>query len=146
MAAAEEAYTWTQNFGEVYVKVRVPTDLTKAGVEFKVQPRHLRLTIAKEVVLDGELTKDVDPEESTWTLETEDGVRYVLVTMTKVNKTALKSNREWPCLWSKDVGSVAQQIVNETTGAVRAADRGCAVRDRAACAELHGNERVIIRP
>merc|ERR1711933_465439 len=62
----------------------------------------------------GELAKEEDPEESSWSFESEAGIRYMVASLVKVNRTALKSAKVWPCLWKRDVGNVAQRAVDES--------------------------------
>eukprot|EP00929_Paragymnodinium_shiwhaense_P015254 TRINITY_DN123314_c0_g1_i1.p1 TRINITY_DN123314_c0_g1~~TRINITY_DN123314_c0_g1_i1.p1 ORF type:complete len:160 (+),score=50.57 TRINITY_DN123314_c0_g1_i1:64-480(+) len=111
-AAAEDAaaYTWTQNFEEVVITVPVSDAVTPADVKFKVMNRgdvrySLELAIQGTEICSGELAKFVDPEECSWTLEKQGGRRVLVVTLQKVNRTAYKKAREWPCLWAKDVES-----------------------------------------
>merc|ERR1719458_388194 len=74
-------------------------------------------------VCNGSLVKEVDPEESTWCLESGGGKQRVLVvTLHKVNRAALKSAREWPCLLEADLKAVAQAIVDESVGKAEPVD------------------------
>mmetsp|Transcript_25135 Transcript_25135/g.34015 ORF Transcript_25135/g.34015 Transcript_25135/m.34015 type:complete len:146 (-) Transcript_25135:52-489(-) len=112
--APAAAYDWVQNDSEVLVKVPVPESLRRGDVQLKVRKTHLQLSVSGAEICSGELAKEVDPEETSWSFESEGGVRLLVVNLQKVNRSALKSGRQWPCLWSKDVSAVAQKLVDES--------------------------------
>uniref|UniRef100_A0A7S0ZMI4 CS domain-containing protein n=1 Tax=Noctiluca scintillans TaxID=2966 RepID=A0A7S0ZMI4_NOCSC len=92
------SFTWEQNPGEVILKIDVAADVTKTDVKFKIEPTNITLIVAGVEVCMGALAKEVDPDESSWNFETSNGTRHLVVTLHKVNRTAMKSNREWPSL------------------------------------------------
>merc|ERR1711953_767870 len=102
---------------EVILKLKVHASLKRSDVVLKVKADHLRLAISGEEIYNGELAKEVDPEESSWSFETDGTERVLLVSLAKVQRSALKSAWEWPCIWKSEVASVAQNIVNETVAA-----------------------------
>eukprot|EP00927_Polykrikos_kofoidii_P071700 TRINITY_DN67938_c0_g1_i1.p1 TRINITY_DN67938_c0_g1~~TRINITY_DN67938_c0_g1_i1.p1 ORF type:complete len:136 (-),score=32.81 TRINITY_DN67938_c0_g1_i1:56-415(-) len=103
-AAAEEneKYTWTQNPNEIVITLPVDAAVKSADVGFKVTPHTVSLSVLGVKQFEGDLKKEVNPDESTWNLESVDGRRCVVVILEKVNRTALKKNRHWPTLWAEE--------------------------------------------
>eukprot|EP00930_Biecheleria_cincta_P102814 TRINITY_DN94645_c0_g1_i1.p1 TRINITY_DN94645_c0_g1~~TRINITY_DN94645_c0_g1_i1.p1 ORF type:complete len:135 (-),score=23.46 TRINITY_DN94645_c0_g1_i1:250-603(-) len=102
--AQQETYTWSQSELDITMSVPVPDSLRRDEVHCKVLPRSVSLEIQGMIICSGELAREVDPDESSWTIETEAGQRLVLLSLTKVRpKSALKSARQWPCLWKSDL-------------------------------------------
>eukprot|EP00435_Cladocopium_sp_Y103_P063185 s737_g24.t1 len=63
----------------------------------------LSVSVRGEEVCDAQLVREVDPEESSWVLDNEGGRRLMIITLQKVRpNSALKSARQWPCLWKAD--------------------------------------------
>eukprot|EP00931_Biecheleriopsis_adriatica_P027381 TRINITY_DN16485_c0_g1_i1.p1 TRINITY_DN16485_c0_g1~~TRINITY_DN16485_c0_g1_i1.p1 ORF type:complete len:115 (-),score=32.55 TRINITY_DN16485_c0_g1_i1:23-367(-) len=101
-----EAYKWVQSDIDITLTVPVAESLKREEVCCKVLRYNLNLEIAGREICSGELAREVDPEESSWTLETEAGQRCLMLVLAKVRpKSALKSARQWPCLWKQDLES-----------------------------------------
>jgi len=120
-AAAQDAYTWEQNHDSVIIKVQIPESTTKSDVKIKVKAFSLHVVVAGNEVCSGELAKEVDPEEMSWIFETRNGIRYLIIDLPKVNRTAMKKARIWPCLWKDEISAVAQQVVDESLAGASAA-------------------------
>mmetsp|Transcript_45902 Transcript_45902/g.132412 ORF Transcript_45902/g.132412 Transcript_45902/m.132412 type:complete len:95 (-) Transcript_45902:58-342(-) len=91
-----------QNPEEVIVKLPIANSVVKGDVQLLVKPDRLRLAVAGKPICDRALAKEVDPEEVSWMFETDGGCRELVVTLPKVNRTALKKARDWPCLWADE--------------------------------------------
>jgi hypothetical protein len=66
----EAAYEWTQTPDDVTVTVRVPGGLRAKDIEVVFRPQHLRVAVKSNPaapIVDGDLTRTIDVEESTWT-------------------------------------------------------------------------------
>eukprot|EP00913_Durusdinium_trenchii_P006631 g6230.t1 len=104
MAMAE--IKWTQSEEDITLKVAVDASTKKEDVKFKVLRESLELSVAGTLICQGDLAREVDPEESSWILDNEAGARLLVVTLQKIRpKSALKSARQWPCLWKADVAT-----------------------------------------
>mmetsp|Transcript_111098 Transcript_111098/g.313428 ORF Transcript_111098/g.313428 Transcript_111098/m.313428 type:complete len:110 (-) Transcript_111098:324-653(-) len=103
----DERYTWSQSEADVTIKVPVPGSSRREDVQFKVLKGQLKLTVAGDEVCCGELAKEVDPEECSWVFERDGESCTVVVSLHKVNRTALKSARHWPSLWKEDDNGAA---------------------------------------
>eukprot|EP00928_Gymnodinium_smaydae_P004140 TRINITY_DN11439_c0_g1_i2.p2 TRINITY_DN11439_c0_g1~~TRINITY_DN11439_c0_g1_i2.p2 ORF type:complete len:129 (-),score=34.82 TRINITY_DN11439_c0_g1_i2:74-406(-) len=103
-AAAEEAaaeYSWSQNHEEVLISVPVAASLDRRDVSCKFRKTLFELVVAGRRICGGDLSKEVDPEECAWRFEpSAEGGRTLVVSLAKVNRSALKSARVWEKLWA----------------------------------------------
>mmetsp|Transcript_34610 Transcript_34610/g.73712 ORF Transcript_34610/g.73712 Transcript_34610/m.73712 type:complete len:125 (+) Transcript_34610:95-469(+) len=90
---------WMQNFEEVVLRTPVVSEVGRGDVSLKVKPQDLFLKVSGKEICSGQLFKEVDPEEASWAFDTKDGQRYLVVTLQKINRTAMKSARTWESLW-----------------------------------------------
>ncbi|CAL1160742.1 unnamed protein product [Cladocopium goreaui] len=102
-ADARHEIKWSQSEEDITLRVLVDTETKKEDVKFKVLRDTLSVSIRGEEICDAQLVREVDPEESSWVLDNEGGQRLMIITLQKVRpKSALKSARQWPCLWKAD--------------------------------------------
>ncbi|KAF8140309.1 nuclear movement protein nudC [Boletus edulis] len=85
--ASEQAalpYTWRQELGEVDIVVPVPKGTRARELAVTIQKKKLSVGIkGKDMVMDGELCKEIKVEDSTWTLEDQ---QSIVIHLEKVNK------------------------------------------------------------
>lgn len=76
---------WYQSTDEVFVKVPVNTDVKGKDVKLEVHPKRLSLKINNEEALHGSLVDagEVNVDDCYWSMEDQDGAKYVLVTLAK---------------------------------------------------------------
>ncbi|KAJ9479159.1 CS domain-containing protein [Pseudozyma hubeiensis] len=90
--AAEQAalpYTWKQQLDIVEISVPVPQGTKGRDLVVELKKRKIKVALkGKDAILEGELTKDIKEEDSTWTIE--DG-SMVEIQLEKMNK-----NEWWP--------------------------------------------------
>lgn len=82
-------FSW-EEFGrhahEIKIYLPIASDVTPRDVAFSYADGWLRLGLESHApVVEGELFGDVDAEEQDWMIDTHEGVRSVVVTLTKVN-------------------------------------------------------------
>lgn len=76
-------YKWRQELGELDVTLEVPKGTRGKDLEVKISKTTLKVGLkGKEPIMEGELCKEIKPDESTWTIE--DRCR-VLIHLEKVN-------------------------------------------------------------
>ncbi|KAI9592088.1 HSP20-like chaperone, partial [Syncephalis fuscata] len=77
-------YTWRQSLPEVTVIVPVPAGTRAKQLDIKIQKRRLTVGLKGETpIVDGELSKDIKVDDSTWTV---DDQKEIVVQLEKVNK------------------------------------------------------------
>ncbi|KAI9695227.1 MAG: hypothetical protein M1820_008799 [Bogoriella megaspora] len=88
--AAEQAalpYKWTQTIKDVDVTVPVPGNLKGRDLDVKLTRDKLKVGVKGQTpVIDGDLPKAIDSEESTWTLETTPSSKEISIHLEKANK------------------------------------------------------------
>lgn len=116
-----EHYSWTQTLSDVEITVPLPVAKPVKGKELTVsiEKKHLKAGIkGQPLIIDSELSKAVQPDECTWSLE--DG-KVLNISLLKVNKM------EW---WSKilpsdpDVNTKKVQPENSKLGDLDGETRG----------------------
>ncbi|KPA83059.1 putative Nuclear movement protein [Leptomonas pyrrhocoris] len=84
-------YSFGQTDREVTVTVLVPPGTRAKSLQVEIKAKHLRVEVPSEgVILDGELYKPVNVDESTWCMQ--DG-KELIVTLTKTN---MQYEEWWP--------------------------------------------------
>lgn len=75
----EESYEWTQTPDEVTLSVKVPQGLKAKDLDIVFKTTRLRVGVkgAAKPIVEGELTRSINVEESTWT-KSEDVVEVML--------------------------------------------------------------------
>lgn len=96
-----DKYAWSQNFGELTVEVPSKERLTKSNVALTMTRDRLKLTLADQVVLDGQFCRPINVSESMWSIE--DGAR-VLISIEKVEEYW------WDCVLKGDATIDTQEI------------------------------------
>lgn len=91
-----DKYSWTQTDAEVIVKVKVPAGTKSKAVSLDVSSKKLKLKVLGDTILDGELHRNVQPDDCTFTLEDHEDGRLVVVILEKMQKTS--SNGHWKCV------------------------------------------------
>ncbi|KAG6381128.1 nuclear movement protein nudC [Boletus reticuloceps] len=85
--ASEQAalpYTWRQELNEVDIVVPVPKGTRGKELAVTIQKKKLSVGIkGKDMIMDGELCKEIKVEDSTWTLEDQ---QSIVIHLEKVNK------------------------------------------------------------
>ncbi|KAF8476058.1 CS domain-containing protein [Kalaharituber pfeilii] len=85
--AAEQAalpYKWRQTIGDVDISVPVPKGTRAKDLVVEIKKLKLKVGLkGQEPIIDGELPKAIQPDESTWTLE---DLSSVEIHLEKVNK------------------------------------------------------------
>jgi len=89
-----ENYVWTQTLSELDVLIEVPR-LPSKSFFVEIKSNHLKMGVkGKKLVIDDDLEKEVDPEESLWSMSEEAGIAGKLMTISLVKKKKM----EW---WSR---------------------------------------------
>ncbi|KAI8057160.1 HSP20-like chaperone [Syncephalis plumigaleata] len=77
-------YAWKQSLPEVTVIVEVPKGTRAKQLDIRIQKRRLYVSFKGEApIIDGELSKDIKVEESTWTIDEQ---KEVVIQLEKINK------------------------------------------------------------
>ncbi|OJD36793.1 nuclear movement protein [Diplodia corticola] len=88
--AAEQAtlpYQWTQTIQDVDITTTIPATLRARDLDVVISKTKLKVAIkGQDPIIDGELSKPIHADESTWTLETVPGGKEIAVHLDKVNK------------------------------------------------------------
>ncbi|GAB1607627.1 nuclear migration protein nudC [Argonauta hians] len=85
-------YKWTQTLADIELRIPVKVSYPLKGkhVVCKIQKKHIAVGVqGQPLIIDGDLSKEIKLEESTWTIEDS---KNIVVSMDKINKM------EW---WSK---------------------------------------------
>jgi len=89
-----ERYVWTQTLSELDILIEVPK-LPSKSFFVEIKSSHLKMGVkGKKLVIDDDLEKEVDPDESLWSMSEEAGVAGKLMTISLVKKKKM----EW---WSR---------------------------------------------
>ncbi|CAJ1441133.1 unnamed protein product [Effrenium voratum] len=64
-----DKYSWHQTNWEIHCTVPVDAETTRFDIECSIKRRHLLLSVFEEVIFNGSLFDNIDPEESSWILE-----------------------------------------------------------------------------
>jgi len=89
-----ENYVWTQTLSEIDVLIEVPR-LPSKSFFVEIKSNHLKMGVkGKKLVIDDDFEKEVDPDESLWSMSEEAGVSGKLMTISLVKKKKM----EW---WSR---------------------------------------------
>jgi len=89
-----ERYVWTQTLSELDILIEVPK-LPSKSFFVEIKSSHLKMGVkGKKLVIDDDLEKEVDPDESLWSMSEEAGVTGKLMTISLVKKKKM----EW---WSR---------------------------------------------
>eukprot|EP00879_Flechtneria_rotunda_P011269 GHRR01011771.1.p1 GENE.GHRR01011771.1~~GHRR01011771.1.p1 ORF type:complete len:328 (+),score=115.83 GHRR01011771.1:407-1390(+) len=101
MQAEGVAVSWSQTTDEVRIKVPVAAGVRGKDVSFEVHPTRLKLDVAGQCLLQGQLTEEgnIRSDDSYWVLESEDDGKYVAITLTK----ATMGHESWPALLEEDL-------------------------------------------
>lgn len=85
-----ENYVWTQTLSEIDVLIEVPK-LPSKSFFVEIKSNHLKMGVkGKKLVIDDDLEKEVDPDESLWSMSDEAGVAGKLMTITLVKKKKME--------------------------------------------------------
>ncbi|KAK7097492.1 nudC domain-containing protein 2-like [Littorina saxatilis] len=76
---------WWQTLEEVYIEANTGSDISAKVVKCDIRPRHLKIVVYGEVLVDGDLCEAVQPDDSTWTIEDK---RVLRVCLSKALATA----------------------------------------------------------
>lgn len=113
---------WSQEvdkkYSNIICRLPLPPDVqTKRDLAVKITQTHLLVQFVHlkepETVVDADLARKVDVDESTWTIEEEDGKRFLVFLLAK------KTNGEnWPSLFAVEKESKQEEvkIVAQKTG------------------------------
>ncbi|KAL3789616.1 hypothetical protein HJC23_003165 [Cyclotella cryptica] len=89
----EEGYTWSQNDDEVEMRFPIAASAKVKDVKVDFRMKSIKVTVSGQVLLDATLGGDVDPEDSTFTIENgSGGTRELCVTLGK------KESYTWRCV------------------------------------------------
>lgn len=102
-----EQFSWSQTGEDVTVTVPLAAKTKRADIKVKVQPFQLSIVVGGLEICSGRLAKEVEPEESSWTLEGGGEKRCLAVCMAKKQQ---KSSVLWPCLWKKDIPLATEHV------------------------------------
>jgi hypothetical protein len=100
-----DAYTWTQTENEIVVAFDVPSAVTSKKVAVKIDTKTVRFAVSEpsaageteRVVLQGDLFRDVVPDECVWEMESvAGGKKRVSVTLHKLRPTM--AAHHWRCV------------------------------------------------
>jgi len=84
-----ETYVWTQSLSEVDILIEVPK-LPSKSFFVEIRSKHLKVGVKGEkLMIDADLEKEIDPEESVWSMSDEAGVEGKLMTITLVKKKGM---------------------------------------------------------
>jgi len=88
-----ENYVWTQSLSDIDILIEVPK-LPSKSFFVEIKSKHLKFGVKGEkLMIDDDLEKEIDPEESVWTMSDEAGVEGKLLTITLMKKKGM----EWWC-------------------------------------------------
>jgi hypothetical protein len=81
------SYQWSQTLTDVRIRIPIAATVRGKDVDYKLTATTLSVGLkGKPVVLKGDLFDGVVPGESLWTLETQDGVKYLEIALQKQKK------------------------------------------------------------
>lgn len=103
----EDTYTWTQTLSEIDLTVPVAKGTLVRDLHISIARTHLTVSVGNHVLIDGELFKEVRPEESTWSFE--DGA-IVHICIEKQNR-----QEWWECVIKGHTKIDTTKIVPETS-------------------------------
>jgi len=84
-----DTYVWTQSLSEVDILIEVPK-LPSKSFFVEIRSKHLKVGVKGEkLMIDADLEKEIDPEESVWSMSDEAGVEGKLMTITLVKKKGM---------------------------------------------------------
>ena len=83
---------WFQTVDEVFVYINVKPGTPSREIKCDIRPRHLKVQVSGEVLIDGDLTATVRADESIWTLEDKKTINLCLL------KSLCGANRCWKSL------------------------------------------------
>ncbi|EKG15408.1 hypothetical protein MPH_07380 [Macrophomina phaseolina MS6] len=88
--AAEQAalpYKWTQTIQDVDITASIPANIKARDLNVVLSKTKLKVQIkGQDPIIDGDLSKPIHADESTWTLETVPGGKEIAIHLDKVNK------------------------------------------------------------
>jgi len=88
-----ENYVWTQSLSEIDILIEVP-NLPSKSFFVEIKSKHLKFGVKGEkLLIDDDLEKEIDPEESVWTISDEPGLEGKRATITLVKKKGM----DWWC-------------------------------------------------
>ncbi|KAI4217789.1 MAG: hypothetical protein L6R40_008822, partial [Gallowayella cf. fulva] len=80
-------YKWTQQIHDLDLTIPVGANIKGRDIEVVIKKSKLKVALkGQEPVIDGDLTKPIHPDESTWTLETVPSGKEISVHLDKSNK------------------------------------------------------------
>ena len=79
--------SWCQTMEDVTITVKVPSTIRSKHVSISILPTSISCSVFNDLKFKGEFVERVIPDESTWTLEDEDGARIIRIMLCKSNKT-----------------------------------------------------------
>ncbi len=109
-------YDWTQTDTEVEILVKAPSDLQTKNVQVVIKPSSLKIVVNKNVIVDGDLFSNVQPDDCCWVVDTSaSGEKAVWITLFKSS----------PAIWSQIVltGPAIHAVDTSNPGAMREAAR-----------------------
>lgn len=65
----EVIYVWKQTGEDITVLFKLPGSVAKSSINVDMKHKYLAFLNGNEKLLDGELFAEIDPDESSWTLE-----------------------------------------------------------------------------
>jgi len=93
-------YKWTQNVTEVEMFVFIPDNTRAKDVLLDILTTGIVLTVAGQVLLDGDFYDDVVPSDCNWQLDDDEGKRVIWITIQKKIPTQQKDF--WKTVFSSE--------------------------------------------
>eukprot|EP01012_Entosiphon_sulcatum_P052605 TRINITY_DN72306_c0_g1_i1.p1 TRINITY_DN72306_c0_g1~~TRINITY_DN72306_c0_g1_i1.p1 ORF type:complete len:306 (+),score=62.39 TRINITY_DN72306_c0_g1_i1:36-920(+) len=100
LGAASDEYKWKQAQAYVYVYIPIRDATGKAKIDFRA--KHVRVACGQRVLFEGELLKEIMPDESCWQLDRETGIIEVVM-MKKWRRDKYKTGETNADTWWRTV-------------------------------------------
>lgn len=107
---SNEIYSWSQSDAEIELFVPVTKSTKSKDILIDILTTGIVLSVAGNVLIDGDFYDEVKPSESNWQLDDENNKRIVWITLTKKRSTPI--NEYWENILQDDV-ALDDELDNE---------------------------------